>query len=155
VIRMRPLISAEFRHALDQQVMIAERLRIKVLLSTTLLLMGTLTVVHTISPEGIDRLWNGNFGLRHMYAIFLPFILFECIALFVLSRKISHHDELPFWRRYLSAFVEASVPSIALIVHINGMERTAALGFVAPMAYFLFIILSTLRLDFWLSAFTG
>src|SRR5262249_44343341 len=30
-----------------------------------------------------------------------------------------------------------------------------ALGFVAPLLYFVFIILSTLRLDFWLSTFTG
>src|SRR5262249_56208572 len=28
-------------------------------------------------------------------------------------------------------------------------------GFVAPLLYFVFIILSTLRLDFWLSTFTG
>ena len=33
--------------------------------------------------------------------------------------------------------------------------RTQALGFVAPLVYFIFIILSTLRLDFWLSTFTG
>src|SRR5262249_21374797 len=30
-----------------------------------------------------------------------------------------------------------------------------ALAFVGPLLYFVFIILSTLRLDFWLSAFTG
>src|SRR5204863_1579447 len=29
------------------------------------------------------------------------------------------------------------------------------LGFVLPLIYFIFIILSTLRLDFWLSTFTG
>ena len=35
------------------------------------------------------------------------------------------------------------------------MGSVAALGFVAPFIYFIFIILSTLRLDFWLSTFTG
>ncbi|MFX6930229.1 hypothetical protein ABTH73_19825, partial [Acinetobacter baumannii] len=30
-----------------------------------------------------------------------------------------------------------------------------ALGFIGPFVYFIFIILSTLRLDFWLSSFTG
>jgi adenylate cyclase len=35
------------------------------------------------------------------------------------------------------------------------MGAEAALGFVAPFLYFSFIILSTLRLDFWLSTFTG
>ena len=35
------------------------------------------------------------------------------------------------------------------------MGPAQALGFVAPLVYFIFIILSTLRLDFWLSTFTG
>jgi len=35
------------------------------------------------------------------------------------------------------------------------MGRVEALGFVVPLIYFIFIILSTLRLDFWLSSFTG
>ena len=47
------------------------------------------------------------------------------------------------------------MPTVALDVHIDSMAWAAALGFVAPMIYFIFIILSTLRLDFWLSSFTG
>jgi adenylate cyclase len=47
------------------------------------------------------------------------------------------------------------MPTIALALHINSMGEVAALGFVTPMTYFIFIILSTLRLDFWLSTFTG
>ena len=35
------------------------------------------------------------------------------------------------------------------------MGASQALGFVVPLVYFIFIILSTLRLDFWLSTFTG
>jgi adenylate cyclase len=38
---------------------------------------------------------------------------------------------------------------------MDNMGRVEALGFVAPLIYFIFIILSTLRLDFWLSSFTG
>ena len=35
------------------------------------------------------------------------------------------------------------------------VAKSAPSGFAAPLAYFIFIILSTLRLDFWLSTFTG
>jgi adenylate cyclase len=38
---------------------------------------------------------------------------------------------------------------------MNWMGSEQALGYTAPLGYFLFIVLSTLRLDFWLSAFTG
>src|SRR2546430_10182360 len=61
----------------------------------------------------------------------------------------------PVVRRYIGALIETSMPTIALALHINSMGSVAALGFVTPMTYFIFIILSTLRLDFWLSTFTG
>jgi adenylate cyclase len=38
---------------------------------------------------------------------------------------------------------------------MNWMGPAEALGYTAPLGYFLFIVLSTLRLDFWLSVFTG
>jgi adenylate cyclase len=47
------------------------------------------------------------------------------------------------------------MPTAALALHIQNMGAVQALGFVVPLTYFLFIILSTLRLDFWLSTFTG
>src|SRR2546421_4630526 len=47
------------------------------------------------------------------------------------------------------------MPTIALALHIQNMGPVEALGFVGPLTYFIFIILSTLRLDFWLSTFTG
>jgi adenylate cyclase len=58
-------------------------------------------------------------------------------------------------RRYFGVLIETSMPTIALALHIDSMGSVQALGFVAPMTYFIFIILSTLRLDFWLSTFTG
>src|SRR5436190_18342586 len=63
--------------------------------------------------------------------------------------------DLPVFRRYLGALIETSMPTVALALHINSMGSVAALGFVTPMIYFIFIILSTLRLAFWLSTFTG
>ena len=47
------------------------------------------------------------------------------------------------------------MPTVALALHIESMGPVEALGFVVPLTYFIFIILSTLRLDFWLSTFTG
>src|ERR1700737_968072 len=38
---------------------------------------------------------------------------------------------------------------------MRAMGAAQALAFVVPLVYFIFIILSTLRLDFWLSTFTG
>jgi adenylate cyclase len=40
-------------------------------------------------------------------------------------------------------------------LQIESMGPVRALGFVMPLVYFIFVTLSTLRLDFWLSTFTG
>ena len=57
--------------------------------------------------------------------------------------------------RYIGAFIETSLPTLILILQIRSMGAGPALGFVLPLVYFIFVILSTLRLDFWLSTFTG
>ena len=85
----------------------------------------------------------------------MPFILFELWVHGQITRHMRQGRDLPVIRRYLGALIETSLPTIALALHINSMGSVAALGFVTPMLYFIFIILSTLRLDFWLSTFTG
>jgi adenylate cyclase len=77
----------------------------------------------------------------------------------VVYRTINHHlkldRDLPVYRRYIGALIETSVPTLILSLQIESMGPVRALGFAMPLVYFIFIILSTLRLDFWLSAFTG
>jgi adenylate cyclase len=51
--------------------------------------------------------------------------------------------------------IETSLPTCALYLQINAMGPAQALGFIVPLMYMIFVILSTLRLDFWLSTFTG
>ena len=63
--------------------------------------------------------------------------------------------DLPALWLYGIALAETSTPTVALALHIDSMGSVSALGFVAPLVYFIFIILSTLRLEFWLSTFTG
>jgi adenylate cyclase len=82
-------------------------------------------------------------------------VLFECGVLYLLNRRLKMHRDVPTVRRYLSALIETSMPTFVLYMHMNWMGPAQALGYAAPLSYFLFIVLSTLRLDFWLSTFTG
>ncbi len=148
-------VSADFRHALMQQVMRTELIRIKALIGTTSLLAIILWTVYLLAPETVSRIWHGNLRPAYLYAIIAPFILFEFWVHAVISRHLRLDRDIPVIRRYIGALIETSMPTIALALHINSMGEVAALGFVTPMIYFIFIILSTLRLDFWLSTFTG
>jgi adenylate cyclase len=144
-----------FHAALTREILVTERLRIQAVLATILLFGVALTVMHLIFPESMERIWRGQFQLWKFYVVAVPLVIFELTVFWLLQRRIALNRDVPVLRRYLSALIETSLPTIALAIQMNAMGPERALGFAAPLAYFMFIILSTLRLDFWLSAFTG
>jgi len=148
-------VSAEFQHALMQQVMRTELIRVKALIGTTAILAALILILHTIDPYAVEHLWHGRLKPTDLYSILIPFILFELWVHVSISRYLRLDRDLPVYRRYLGALIETSMPTLALAMHIDSMGPVEALGFVVPLTYFIFIILSTLRLDFWLSTFTG
>jgi len=151
----RSAVSADFEHALTQEVLRTELIRIKALIATASLLTVILWTVFILEPEALDHIWKGRLRPAYLYVILVPFILFELWVHAVVSRNLKLHRDVPVLRRYFGALVETTMPTIALALHIENMGPVLALGFVVPLAYFIFIILSTLRLDFWLSTFTG
>jgi adenylate cyclase len=151
----RAAVSAEFSHALMQQVLRTELIRIKALIATTVVLGLMLLGLYVFDPHAINHLWHGHLTPAYLYAVLIPFILFELWVHRNIGRFLRLDRDVPAVRRYLSALIETSMPTIALALHIDSMGRVEALGFVVPFTYFIFIILSTLRLDFWLSTFTG
>jgi adenylate cyclase len=148
-------VLAQFRESLSRETLLTEQLRIRVVIVTVTLLTVVVTLLHFAAPSVFSRISNGQFGLTPLYLVYLPFVLFELVVLYLLRRRLAAQQEVPTARRYLSALIETSIPTFVLYLHMNWMGSAHALGFAAPLAYFLFIVLSTLRLDFWLSAFTG
>lgn len=151
----REAVSADFDHALTQEILRTELIRIKALIGTAALLGAILCTVYLLAPEAVSRVWMGHLKPSYLFSILVPFILFELWVHAMIKRHLNLHHDVPKFRRYLGAFIETSMPTVALALHINAMGSVQALGFVVPLVYFIFIILSTLRLDFWLSTFTG
>jgi adenylate cyclase len=148
-------VSAEFRHALMRQILNTEVVRITAVIIFTSGLALTALALYFIAPAGIERIWHGQFAPPLVLAIVLPFVAFELAVLYLVKRRIALDRDIPVVRRYVGSFIETSLPTVLLAIHITNMGAAEALGFVAPLVYFLFIVLSTLRLDFWLPAFTG
>ena len=151
----RRALSPEFKHALAREILKTERLRIIALIITATVVAAGLTTADMVAPAILDRIWRGHFPVLYVWAGYAGFVLFEASVLALVSRQLKRDRDVPQARRYLGAFIETSLPSLVLVVHMNNMGAVQALGFVAPFLYFVFIILSTLRLDFWLSTFTG
>ena len=151
----RRALSPEFKHALAREVLKTERLRIIALIISAIVLAVALTTTDMVAPAILDRIWRGHFPLVYVWVGLGGFVLFEASVLALVSRQLKRDLDVPTVRRYLGAFIETSLPSLLLVAHMSNMGAVPALGFVAPLLYFVFIILSTLRLDFWLSTFTG
>lgn len=151
----QPAVSADFSRELTRAILKTELVRIKALIVTTATLGTILWSLYFIAPEQMEKLWRGNLKTSDLVIILVPFLIFELVVHALVKRHIALDHDVPVLRRYGSALIETSMPTAALALHINSMGSVAALGFVVPLSYFIFIILSTLRLDFWLSTFTG
>lgn len=151
----QPAVSADFARALTQEVLGTELIRVKALIGTMVLLSLISGGVFFFAPDVVSRIWHGNLNPLYLYTVVFPFILFEMWVHASITRHMRNGRDLPVIRRYVGALIETSLPTAALALQINSMGSEAALGFVVPLIYFIFIILSTLRLDFWLSTFTG
>src|SRR6185312_3983972 len=148
-------VSKEFEHSLMREVMRTELVRVRALITVALVIMFIVSIVHILFPDVVGQVWRNGVNPNSIYLILSGFVVFELVV----HRTISHHlkldRDLPVYRRYVGALIETSVPTLILSLQIESMGPVRALGFAMPLVYFIFIILSTLRLDFRLSAFTG
>jgi adenylate cyclase len=69
----------------------------------------------------------------------------------LIRKKITPPEQM----RYVNAFVETSIPTVMIIIVSEAINPFFVLNGPAPFAYFFFIILAALRLDFYLCFFTG
>src|SRR6266513_1557553 len=114
-------VSADFEHALTQEVLRTELIRIKALIATTSILGVMLWTVYILDPEALNHVWRGHLKPVYLYAILVPFILFELWVHAVISRHLKLRRDVPVYRRYLGALIETSMPTIALALHIEIM----------------------------------
>lgn len=148
-------MSEDFERELTREVLRTDLLRVKALIITGCVIVGFFTTIELIDPWVVERVWHGTSGRVQLYALMAGFILFEIWVHAQIRRQLRLGRDVPVVRRYLSALIETSVPTVILILQIHSMGASQALSYVTPLVYFIFVILSTLRLDFWLSTFTG
>ena len=148
-------MSKEFEHMLMREVMRTEKMRVRALILVALVILLVVSITHILYPDVVKKIWRNGVNPNAVYAILACFVLFELVVYRTISRHLELDRDLPVYRRYIGVLIETSVPTFLLALQIQSMGPERALGFVMPLVYFIFIILSTLRLDYWLSTFTG
>ena len=147
-----PAADYDHRAALSREVLRSERQRARALaIVITILLLATLALFLTPwlrAAVPTLRLWAP-------LVVYIPFIAYELTIIRLIDRRLVQGRDVPHGLRFLGALIETSLPTFVMNEQIHVLGAETALGMFGPLLYFLFIVLSTLRLDFRLSAFTG
>jgi adenylate cyclase len=86
----------------------------------------------------------------------MAIIGFELFTLFYIHTRLrSNRKQIPLALQFLNTGIEICLPSIVLLLVAKQYPELNVLQSPAVFIYFIFIILSTLRLNFLLSAFCG
>jgi adenylate cyclase len=143
--------------ALFRETLLSERLRTRVLFVTlsTILAVGTVSWL-TVGPEWIEQASEGRFRWWMPLPVILPFIAYEALVAFVvLDWFLRRGSEPPAIGRYANAIIETTAPTAIIYFTYTLTGAPGMFAGASSLAYFLFIVAATLRLNFALPAFTG
>jgi adenylate cyclase len=144
-----------FQRLLNREILLSERRRMLILAALQAFILVLILLAATLVPGFVRSIYHDRLPVRAALAAFSAFVAYELFAAGLLTIFIRRGRNFPVLGRYVNAFVETSFPTVLLYLLAGYLFAPAVFGTWTALLYFLFIILSTLRLNFALSAFTG
>ncbi|MDD4107559.1 MAG: adenylate/guanylate cyclase domain-containing protein [Prolixibacteraceae bacterium] len=133
----------------------SERLRALILIGMLGLEAIFLMVIYFFYRNQYISLFNTHIAIYAILIFTLLIIIYELVVHYVIGKKMVMFFQHRSVFGYLNAFSEITLLTLLFIFIIEYSGQTIILQSPATLTYFLFIILSTLRLKFRLSVFTG
>ncbi len=146
---------AAFELELAREILGAERFRAILLLAIPTVMLFTLLIVRGASPAVFVSLLHGQLDIAPVGLFLMGVAGFELVVLRSIREQRRRAARISLGRRYAQALVETSLPTVAVLYYAAVDGPVQALLMPSTFVYFVFILLSTLRLDFALCAFTG
>ena len=106
-------------------------------------------------PDGAFRPYHGLPFLLWVPVVLLAGALYEFLFFLLVGFLIRRNLRLPAPPRLINAFIEVGVPTLIIFFASQSLYAFEALMLPTSYFYFIFIALSTLRLSFLLSLYTG
>ena len=150
-----PAVDLAFSRHLGGEVLRSERRRVLNLASMLTSILAVILVLLAVAPGVIHAVFRGPIPWHLPLAVFLPFILYELAVAGGVTMLARRGRGFPRVARYANALIETSFPTLLIYVLSRYIDAPVVFNSWPSLLYFLFIILSTLRLDFFISAFTG
>ena len=149
---------SQLEEDLSFEVLKSERIRTRALMCILGgLFAGSIVLGFVLPPSWspIRQLVGDKFPFAAAAIFYGLAFVYELGVHTVLSKAIDKRFRVPDFPRYGNALAETSMPTIMLVLLAHALGPEIALNSPLPMVYFLFIVLSTLRLGAPLSIFTG
>lgn len=133
----------------------SERLRALILIGMLGLEAILLMVIYFFYRNQYLSLFNTHIAIYAILIFTLTIIVYEAFVHYFIGKRMRmffHHRSI---FGYLNAFSEITLLTLLFVFIVEYSGQTVILISPATLTYFLFIVLSTLRLNFRLSVFTG
>jgi adenylate cyclase len=144
-----------YAHALRREVLRSEQKRMRALAIILAALLAATVTGSVALSDLTHRLFRGGIDPMLPLLAIGPFVAYEVLALSFLRWRVAQDKDFPRYGRFANALIETTLPSVIIYGLAQQMNPQSVFGYWPPLLYFIFIVLSTLRLDFWLSLWTG
>ena len=144
-----------YSDALRREIMRSEQQRMRVIAIVLAVLLVAALLVLNFIPQIDERLFDQKVPDWVPLVGIGPYLLYELAALGILRWRIARGKDFPRIARFGNALIETSLPATITYALSSYMQPQLVFAFWPPLLFFVFILLSTLRLDFWLSVWTG
>ena len=145
---MKPIYQSRF----EEEFLSSDKLRVQILF--VVFLMGFIYALinfTTLKPEVTEEV---RISLKTSLIFLFCITLFEFSAIYFVSSQIRRKVPIPMWHQYANAFVEISSPTVLMILLARNLTAPYVVVSTPLISlYFLFIVLSTLRIDYRISLF--
>jgi len=146
--------ASAFEEHFAREIIHSERTRMAVLAGVLAALLAVFALLSVLYQEDYHQL-----GMRGVFvkagAAMFALLGYELAVRQVIGRWLREGRRIPEPLRYLNAFVETSFPTLLIFLVARHTNPQYVLQGPAVLLYSVFIVLSTLRLDFRLSVFYG
>lgn len=145
-----------FNKRFEEEYLLSEQLRTSILVCVfTVAILVTTINLCVFRNTGTDELNRDSLKLIMFFQVCL--FTFELLSLLYIKWKIKRNElSIPLTGQYLNALIEISMPAL-IILSLSHHYQSPVMILHSPVvySYFLFIILSTLRLNLKISFVTG
>lgn len=150
-----PEPAATFEDHLAREIIHSERVRMAILAGLLGALIVFFGLMYALFREDYQHIFSRPKAFNHAGVMLALLLCYELGIRHLIGRWLERGRSVPEALRYLNAFVETSVPTILIVLVSRELDPVYVLQSASSLLYGVFIVLSTLRLDFRLSVFTG